>query len=40
MYLEIGDRAPGDEVSYPDDDLEAMLVAGKWTFVHKDGTRY
>ena len=40
VYLEIGDRAPGDEVSYPDDDLEAMLVEGKWVFAHKDGTPY
>lgn len=40
VYLEVGDRTPGDEVSYPDDDLKAMLVAGKWLFVHKDGTPY
>lgn len=40
VYLEVGDRTPGDEVSYPDDDLKAMLVAGKWQFVHKDGTPY
>lgn len=40
VYLEIGDRTPGDEGSYPDDDLKAMLVEGKWKFVHKDGTPY
>lgn len=40
VYLEIGDRTPGDEVLYPDDDLMAMLVEGKWKFVHKDGTAY
>ncbi len=40
VYLEVGDRTPGDEVSYPDDDIEAMLVDGKWSFMHKDGTRY
>ena len=40
FYLEIGDRAPGDEVRYPDDDLQALLVEGKWKFVHKDGTAY
>jgi uncharacterized cupin superfamily protein len=40
VYLEVGDRTPGDEGSYPDDDLKALLVAGKWTFVHKDGTPY
>jgi uncharacterized cupin superfamily protein len=40
VYLEIGDRTPGDEGSYPDDDLKALLVEGKWKFVHKDGTPY
>jgi uncharacterized cupin superfamily protein len=40
VYLEIGDRTPGDEVSYPDDDLKALLVDGTWRFVHRDGTPY
>jgi uncharacterized cupin superfamily protein len=40
VYLEIGDRTPGDEGSYPDDDLKALLVEGKWKFVHKDGKSY
>lgn len=40
VYLEIGDRTPGDEGSYPDDDLKALLVEGKWQFVRKDGTPY
>jgi uncharacterized cupin superfamily protein len=40
VYLEIGDRTPGDSVTYPDDDLAAGLVEGKWRFVHKDGTLY
>jgi uncharacterized cupin superfamily protein len=40
VYLEIGDRTPGDEGSYPDDDLQALLVEDKWQFVHKDGTPY
>ena len=40
VYLEIGDRTPGDEGSYPDDDLKAVLVENKWKFVHKDGTPY
>jgi uncharacterized cupin superfamily protein len=40
VYLEVGDRTPGDEGSYPDDDLKASLVDGKWTFTHKDGTPY
>jgi uncharacterized cupin superfamily protein len=40
VYLEIGDRAPGDEGSYPDDDIKASLVDGKWKFVRKDGSPY
>lgn len=40
VYLEVGDRTPGDEGSYPDDDLKATLVDGKWLFTHKDGTPY
>jgi uncharacterized cupin superfamily protein len=40
IYLEVGDRTPGDEGSYPDDDLKALMVDGKWKFVHKDGTAY
>jgi uncharacterized cupin superfamily protein len=39
-YLEIGDRTPGDEGSYPDDDLKASLEGGRWKFLHKDGTPY
>ena len=39
LYLEVGDRTPGDSVSYPDDDLVAGLGAdGSWQFRHKDGT--
>ena len=40
VYLEIGDRTPGDEGTYPDDDLQALLVDGRWQFFHKDGTPY
>lgn len=40
VYLEIGDRTPGDTVSYPDDDLLAALVEGRWVFTHKDGRPY
>lgn len=40
LYLEVGDRTPGDEGSYPDDDLKAQRVDGKWKFVHKDGSPY
>jgi len=40
LYLEVGDRSPGDEGSYPDDDLRAALVDGRWQFTHKDGSPY
>ena len=39
-YLEIGDRAPGDAGSYPDDDLVAVRVDGRWAFARKDGSPY
>ena len=40
VYLEIGDRTPGDEGSYPDDDIEARMHDGGWRFIHKNGTPY
>jgi uncharacterized cupin superfamily protein len=41
LYLEVGDRTPGDEGLYPDDDLKALLQAdSSWKFVHKDGSPY
>ncbi len=41
LYLEIGDRTPGDAAFYPDDDLTADLDAeGRWRYLHKDGSPY
>jgi uncharacterized cupin superfamily protein len=40
VYLEIGDRSRGDQASYPDDDLRADLIDGRWAFSRKDGSRY
>lgn len=41
VYLELGDRTPGDEGTYPIDDLKATLDAeGKWQYTHKDGRAY
>ena len=40
VYLEIGDRTAGDTASYPDDDLTATQVDGRWVFAHKDGLPY
>lgn len=38
VYLEIGDRSPGDAAEYPDDDLCAELGPdGRWNYTHKDG---
>jgi uncharacterized cupin superfamily protein len=41
VYLEVGDRTPGDTVSYPDDDLQAVYGAdGRYAFRRKDGQPY
>ena len=40
VYLEVGDRTAGDAATYPEDDIQAVLVAGKWQFAHKDGAPY
>lgn len=41
LYLEIGDRSPGDHCSYPDDDLMLKdLPDGTSLILHKDGRPY
>lgn len=40
LYLEIGDRTPGDSATWPDDDLQIVEVAGKRQFARRDGTPY
>ena len=40
VYLEVGDRTPGDQATYPDDDIKGAHTDGGWRFVHKDGTPY
>jgi len=41
VYLEVGDRAEGDEGIYPDDDIKAARAPdGIWRFTHKDGSPY
>ncbi len=40
VYLEIGDRSSGDQAHYPDDDLRAELIDGRWAFSRKDGSTY
>ena len=40
VYLEIGDRTPGDTGSYPVDDIAAEMGPDGWRFTHKDGRPY
>lgn len=41
VYLEVGDRTPGDEASYPDDDIVALSTPeGARKFTRKNGTPY
>jgi uncharacterized cupin superfamily protein len=40
LYLEVGDRTEGDNVSYPDDDLCARFTGGAWVFTRKNGAPY
>jgi uncharacterized cupin superfamily protein len=41
LVLEVGDRAPGDEVVWPAEDLAlAVGLDGKRRFTHRDGTPY
>lgn len=41
VYLEIGTRCEGDQVSYPEDDLVAVMGDdGQWRFTYKDGRPY
>jgi uncharacterized cupin superfamily protein len=41
IILEIGDRTPGDEVTYPDDDLQIATGAdGNRHAAHKNGEPY
>ena len=40
VYLEVGDRTPGDAVTYPDDDLKGAFIDGQWHFTRKDGSPY
>ncbi len=41
VILEVGDRSTGDEVSYPEDDIQAVMGPdGKWRFIHKNGAPY
>ena len=40
IYLEVGDRTPGDAPEWPDVDLKMAEIDGQRRFVHRDGTPY
>lgn len=41
VILEVGDRTPGDEGTYPSDDLMAVMGEdGRWRFCRKNGEPY
>ncbi|MBM3537657.1 MAG: cupin domain-containing protein [Alphaproteobacteria bacterium] len=39
-YLEVGDRTAGDEGHYPDVDMQARFIDGKYVATRRDGTPY
>jgi uncharacterized cupin superfamily protein len=39
-YIEIGDRSPGDQATYPDDDLAVTVSNGVYSFTRKNGKSY
>ena len=40
-YIEVGDRTPDEQVTYPRDDIAAHLGPdGSWVITHKDGMPY
>lgn len=41
LLIEVGDRTPGDQANYPDDELRAELASESvYRFTHKDGAPY
>jgi uncharacterized cupin superfamily protein len=40
VYLEVGDRLPGDGAEYPDHDLTVRGTPAGWRYTHKDGRPY
>lgn len=40
LYLEVGERLPGDIVHYPDDDLAVRPKPAGWIYSGKDGVSY
>lgn len=41
VILEIGDRTPGDQAEYPNDDIQAISTGpASWRFTRKDGSEF
>ena len=40
LYLEVGDRLPGDGAEYPDADLRVRATPAGWKYTHRDGRPY
>src|SRR5262245_33639662 len=40
VYLEVGDRLPGDGAEYPDHDLSVRATPAGWRYIHRDGRPY
>lgn len=42
LFLEIGDRSPGDDGEYPDHDMIWRNINGdqKYVYLHRNGTPY
>ncbi len=40
VFIEVGDRSAGDTVTYPDDDVQATYLDGRFHYSRKDGTPY
>ena len=40
LYIEVGDRGAGDEVDYPDINMQRRNIDGEPRFVRRDGTPY
>ncbi|HLY38294.1 MAG TPA: cupin domain-containing protein [Candidatus Binatia bacterium] len=40
LYLEVGDRLPGDGAEYPDHDLRVRPTSAGWRYTRRDGRPY
>ncbi len=40
LYLEVGDRLPGDAAEYPDHDLRVRATSAGWKYTRRDGKAF